>query len=43
METYTLEFIVNIFGQAVIIGFLISCIPMIIGLGIRGVLKIFKL
>jgi hypothetical protein len=42
MENYSLEFMIEILKTAVLSGFLISCIPFLIGVGIHGILKIFK-
>lgn len=42
VEVYTFEFILEILVISVTSGFLISCIPFLIGLTIHGILKIFK-
>lgn len=38
----SIEELGNLFGATFPVGFLIGCIPMIIGTGIHGIVSIFK-
>lgn len=39
---YTVEYCVHLLASMIPVGFGLGCIPLIFGLGISGVMKIFK-
>ncbi len=42
MENYTLGNMLELLEISILSGFLISCIPFIVGVGVHCILKIFK-
>lgn len=43
MDIYDLDFCYTLLSKCIIGGFLIACIPLMFGVGVHGILKIFKL